>query len=144
MSAEFLSRMFGLEGQVAVVIGGTGVLGGALCDGLAQAGAAVVVSGNSQERGAARVEVLRALGARAEFVPANATQRESIRGLLDQTLRQFGRVDMLVNCAGVNAAIPYAEIKDEEWHRVIDGNLTATHLGCQVFAPYMEIGRAHV
>ena len=137
MSAEFLSRMFGLDGQVAVVIGGTGVLGGALCDGLAQAGAAVVVSGNSQERGQARVEVLRALGARAEFVPANATQRESIRGLLDQTLRQFGRVDMLVNCAGVNAAIPYAEIKDEEWHRVIDGNLTATHLGCQVFAPYM-------
>ena len=137
MSAEFVNRLFGLEGQVAVVIGGTGVLGGALCDGIAQAGASVVVAGNSQERGQARVEILRAFGVQAEFVQANATQRDSVRGLLDQTLRHFGRVDMLVNCAGVNAAIPYAEIKDEEWHRVIDGNLTSTHLACQAFAPHM-------
>ena len=48
-----------------------------------------------------------------------------------------GRVDILVNCAGVNSAVPYEEITDEDWHKVIDGNLTATHIACQIFAAQM-------
>jgi NAD(P)-dependent dehydrogenase (short-subunit alcohol dehydrogenase family) len=137
MSAEFLQMLFGLDGQVAVVIGGTGVLGGALAEGIAQAGAKVVVAGRSRERGQERVKTIESRGGSAAFQPVEADQRQSVQALLDATLQAFGQCDLLVNCAGTNSAIPYAQISDEEWHKVIDSQLTATHLGCQVFAPYL-------
>ncbi len=137
MSADYLQQLFGLDNQVAVVIGGTGVLGGALAEGIAQAGAKVVVAGRSEERGQERVKGIQARGGTAAFVSVEAHHKPSMQTLLDATLQQFGQVDMLVNCAGTNSAAPYAEISEEDWHKVIDSQLTATHLGCQVFAPYM-------
>ncbi len=137
MSTEYLQKLFGLDGQVAVVIGGTGVLGGALCDGIAQAGAQVIVAGRSEERGQARVDAIQAASGQAEFLPVDVTSKESITALRDEVIKRHGKVDMLVNCAGVNSAVPYEEIADEDWQRVIDTNLTATHHGCQVFAPAM-------
>ncbi len=137
MSQDYLQKLFGLDGQVAVVVGGTGVLGGALCDGLAGAGAHVVVSGRSEERGAKRVEAIVAAGGQASFLAVDSTNREAVVALRDQLLAQHGQVDVLVNCAGVNAATPYEEIPDDEWHRILDANLFATHLGCQIFAPVM-------
>ncbi len=135
-SAEYLATLFGLDNQVAVVIGGTGVLGGALAEGIAQAGAKVVVAGRSLERGQERVKAIEARGGSAAFVPVEAHHKPSMQALLDATLKQFGQVDMLVNCAGTNSATPYDQITEEDWHKVIDSQLTATHLGCQVFAPY--------
>lgn len=137
MSADFLRQMFGLDGQVAVVIGGTGVLGGALAQGLAQAGAHAVVAGRSEERGLIRVREIQDLGCAASFLPVSATERHSVQELLTATGKAHGKVDILVNCAGVNSAVPYGEITDEQWHHVIDSNLYATHLGCQIFAPVM-------
>ena len=137
MSNEFVNSLFGLDGQVAVVIGGTGVLGGALCDGLAQAGAFVVVAGRSQERGEARAAAIQGLGGKAGFTAVDVTSRASIQGLLDATLAEQKRVDILVNCAGVNSATSYEDITDEDWGRVLETNLTATHWGCQIFAPQM-------
>jgi NAD(P)-dependent dehydrogenase (short-subunit alcohol dehydrogenase family) len=136
-SSEYLQQLFGLDSKIAVVIGGTGVLGGALCDGIAQAGATVVVAGRSKERGLERVADIEALNGKAVFQHVEADKRESIQALLDATLQQFGQCDILINCAGTNSAVPYAEITDEQWHGVINSQLTATHLGCQVFAPYM-------
>ena len=136
-SKDYLHSLFGFDGQVAVVIGGTGVLGGAICDGLAQAGAHVVVAGRSEERGQDRVSVIEKLGGKASFQEVDVTSRESIAALLDATLNAHSRVDVLVNCAGVNDATPYEEIPDDKWDRVIDTNLKATHLGCQLFAPAM-------
>jgi NAD(P)-dependent dehydrogenase (short-subunit alcohol dehydrogenase family) len=134
---DYLKNLFGLDGQTAVVIGGTGVLGGALADGLGQAGATVVVAGRSEQRGQQRVEAIRARSGQAGFMPVDATARASIQSLLDRVISQHDRVDILVNCAGVNSAVPYEEISDEDWHRVLDSNLTATHAACQVFAPQM-------
>lgn len=136
-SSEYLHALFSLDDQVAVVIGGTGVLGGALCDGIAQAGAKVIVAGRSPERGEQRVASIRQAGGQAAFLPVDVCARESMQSLWEQTLDAHGRVDVLVNCAGVNSAVPYEEVSDEDWHRVIDTNLYATHLGCQVFAPQM-------
>jgi NAD(P)-dependent dehydrogenase (short-subunit alcohol dehydrogenase family) len=136
-SSSYLSSLFGLDGQVAVVIGGTGVLGGALSEGIAQAGAKVVVAGRSKERGDERVKNIAAHGGQAVFQAVEADQRQSVQALLDAALYEFGQVDMLVNCAGTNSAVPYEKITDEDWHKVIDSQLTATHLGCQVIAPYM-------
>jgi NAD(P)-dependent dehydrogenase (short-subunit alcohol dehydrogenase family) len=137
MPDDYLQRLFGLSGQVAVVVGGTGVLGGALCSGLAQAGATVVVAGSSSSRGLKRVESLSALGGCGQYIPVDVTRRESLEQLLAATLQAHGRVDMLVNCAGVNSASSYLEVKDEDWQRVLDVNLRGTHWGCQIFGAHM-------
>ncbi len=135
--SDFINDMFGFQGKVAVVIGGTGVLGGAICDGLAAAGAHVVVAGRSEERGNARVQAIVDAGGKASFLSVDVYSRDSLKSLADRVFADHARCDALVNCAGVNSAKPYSEITDEEWSLVIDGNLTATHLGCQAFAPKM-------
>jgi NAD(P)-dependent dehydrogenase (short-subunit alcohol dehydrogenase family) len=137
MSHTYLQQLFGFDDRVAVVIGGTGALGGALAEGLAQAGASVVVAGRSAERGAVRVASIDKLGGTAEFVEVDATNRESVKSLLNAAVEKFGPVDALISCAGVNSATPYFDITDDEFHRIIDGNLLATHLGCQVFGQHM-------
>src|SRR5688572_26103035 len=110
MPADFLQKLFGLDGHVALVIGGTGVLGGELCSGLAQAGATVVVAGRSAERGNERVAAIEQLGGTATFAEVDAADRDSVTALLATALDQHGRVDALVNCAGVNSSTPYFEI----------------------------------
>ena len=137
MSNDFIENLFGLHGQTAIVIGGTGVLGGSICEGLAKAGAHVVVSGRSEERGQARVDSINATGGSAEFIAVDASSAASLSSLKDAVISKDGSVEILVNCAGVNSATPYEEITEEEWDRVINGNLKSTHFGCQVFAPLM-------
>jgi len=124
---SFLRGLFGLEGEVAVVIGGTGVLCGAMAEGIAQAGASVVVAGRDAAKGAERVAAIEGRGGRAEFLPVDVMSRGSIEALLAATLAKFGRVDHLVNGAGVNSAGAY----------LIASNLKAVHWGCQVFGRQM-------
>lgn len=135
--SDYLRKLFSLEGKVAVVIGGTGVLGGELCTGLAQAGARVVVAGRSAERGRERVAAIEELGGTATFIEVEASDRDSVKSLLAHTLDHHHGVDSLVNCAGVNSSTPYFDISDEEFTRIISTNLLATHVGCQVFGKHM-------
>src|SRR5580693_6099418 len=97
MAADFLQQLFSLDGQVAVVIGGTGVLCGAMAQGLAQAGATVVVAGRDPEKGSSRVKEIEALGGKAAFIAVDVMKRDSIESLLRETVETHGRVDMLVN-----------------------------------------------
>lgn len=137
MSATYLQRLFGLENQVIVVIGGTGVLGGALAQGISEAGAHVVVAGRSRERGELRVDAIKSLGGKASFTEVDAGDRKSMQALLNDTVETHGRVHAVVNCAGVNAATPYFDIEDDEFERIVRGNLYATHIGCQIFGKHM-------
>lgn len=141
MANTYLEELFGLSGRVAVVVGGTGTLGGALALGLARAGAAVVVAGRDAERGRRCIEQIASGGGQGAFLPVDVTSRESIAGLLEAVLRQFGRADMLVNGAGVNAASGYFEVRDEDWDRVMTSNLKAVHWGCQIFGRHMAEAR---
>ncbi len=129
--------MFDLRGRVAVVIGGTGVLGGALSHGLGAAGAAVAVLGRSSERAEARVAALEAQGIRATGVVMDATDPASIDHACQAVERALGPVDILVNAAGVNSATPFFDITLEEWHRILDANLTSVFLACQRFGRAM-------
>jgi NAD(P)-dependent dehydrogenase (short-subunit alcohol dehydrogenase family) len=129
MANAFLENLFSLSGRTAVVVGGTGVLGGALAEGLARAGAFVVVAGRGADRGAA--------GGDGTFVSVDAVDRESVKALLEATLHATGRADILVNCAGVNSSVPYFEIPDDDFDKVLETNLKSTHLGCQVFGAHM-------
>lgn len=140
--SSFLEKLFGFDGRVAVVIGGTGVLGGELCSGLASAGATVVVAGRSEERGQERVAKITADGGKASFAPVDTVNRESVQALLATILKQHGKVDALANCAGVNSPTPYFEITDEDFDRIIKTNLFATHLACQIFGKHMVEARS--
>ncbi|HZZ29036.1 MAG TPA: SDR family oxidoreductase [Pirellulales bacterium] len=137
MTQSFVENLFSLSGQVCVVIGGTGVLGGALAEGIAQAGALTVVAGRGEERGQQRVASIAKLGGEAKFLPVDVTQRKSIEELLVATLQQCGRVDLLVNCAGVNSATAYSDATDDDWQRVLLTNLTSTHWACQIFGAHL-------
>jgi NAD(P)-dependent dehydrogenase (short-subunit alcohol dehydrogenase family) len=140
MANGYLENLFGLSGRTAVVVGGTGVLGGALAEGLAKAGAFVVVAGRGADRGAARVEAIRAAGGEAMFVSVDAVDRASVQSLLDATVNARGRADILVNCAGVNSSVPYFDIPDDDFDKVLDTNLKSTHVGCQIFGAHMAAG----
>jgi NAD(P)-dependent dehydrogenase (short-subunit alcohol dehydrogenase family) len=134
--------LFSLENEVAVVIGGGGVLAGAMADGLAQAGAHVAVAGRTEEHAAARAASLTAGGAQAIGVQCDATRKADLLRLRDTVLERFGRLDILVNAAGVNSATPFFDITEEEWHRILDIDLKGVFLACQVFGRTMvDAGR---
>ena len=137
MPNDYLDELFGMTGQVAVVIGATGVLGGAIAEGLSRAGAFVVAAGRSEEQGAAWVQRIAEQGLEAAYIPVDVTSRQSMESLLADVVRLGERVDMLVNCAGTNAASAYLDAADEDWDRVLDTNLKATHFGCQIFGKQM-------
>lgn len=137
MAGSYLDELFGLGGRVGVVIGGTGVLGGALALGMARAGAEVVVAGRDPEKGAARVREIGEAGGSACFEPVDVVHRASIEDLLARVLKRHGKVDLLINGAGVNHASPYFDLKDADWDRVFDSNLKAVHWACQAFGRRM-------
>jgi NAD(P)-dependent dehydrogenase (short-subunit alcohol dehydrogenase family) len=138
MSAEnYLKQLFGLDGKVAVVIGGTGELCGAMAEGLAGAGAEVVLVGRSQAKAEARLAKIAAAGGKAWFHAAEATSKTELQGLLAATLARSGRVDIVVNGAGVNSATPFFDISEEEFDRIVNVNLNGVFLGCQVFGKYL-------
>ncbi len=134
---DYLHDLFSLEGKTAVVIGGTGTLCGEMALGLARAGAVVAVVGRSEEKGAERLREIDAAGGRAFFVPADVADRDSLQALLDEVVEKQGRVDILVNGAGVNSPTPVLEIEDEEFSRILDINLGAILRSCQIFGRHM-------
>jgi NAD(P)-dependent dehydrogenase (short-subunit alcohol dehydrogenase family) len=136
-SQEYLNTLFSLTGQVAVVIGGTGELCGAMAEGLAGAGAEVVLVGRNEEKAKVRLARIAALGGKGWFHAADDTDKAQLRALLEAVLQHSGRVDIVVNGAGVNSATPFLEIKEEEFDRIVQVNLKGVFLGCQVFGQYL-------
>lgn len=138
-------KLFDLTGDVAVVIGGTGVLGGSLAEGLAQAGAAVAIVGRHAGRGEARAESLRQAGGPARFVVADALDRAQLRAAHQTIERDLGSPTILVNAAGgndpkvtVTAERPFEAIQLEDWRASFDLNLVGgAFLPCQEFGPAM-------
>jgi NAD(P)-dependent dehydrogenase (short-subunit alcohol dehydrogenase family) len=140
-----MSNLFDLTNEVAVVIGATGVLGGALAEGLAGAGAKVAVLGRNQERGGARVKTIEATGGQAAFFAADAVNRASLEAAAQAVESQLGPVTILVNAAGgndpkvtVTAERPVEAIQIADWQANFDLNLVGgVLLPCQVFGPAM-------
>ena len=126
-----------LTGKVAVVTGGTSVIGRALVRGLAEAGADVVPTSRRPEQVAAAADEVAALGRRTLRVTTDVTDRRSLEAALDAVVRELGRVDVLVNCAGRTQRQPTLEVKEADWQSIMDTNLTGTLRACQVFGPHM-------
>jgi len=139
------SELFSLAGKTAVVIGGTGVLGGAMAEGLAGSGASVAVVGRSEKRGNQRVAAVEAAGGRAIFQAADAMDRNSLAAARDAINQQLGPAGILVNAAGGNrpdATLPpgsdFCQLPLEAWQSVFDLNLVGgVLLPAQVFGETM-------
>jgi 2-deoxy-D-gluconate 3-dehydrogenase len=129
---------FALEGRVAVVTGGNGGIGLGMARGLAQAGAAVVVAGRDQEKSLRALKELGALGARAEAIRVDVTDEGSTEALVRTTVERLGRLDVLVNNAGMNIRKPPHEVSLAEWRLVLDTNLTGAFLLSRVAYPVMK------
>ncbi len=127
---------FELGEKVAVVIGGTGELCGAMAEGLAAAGAEVVLVGRDAAKGSARLARICAAGGRGWFASCDVTSKAALEALLAEVLARSGRVDVLVNGAGINSARPFLEIPEEEIDRIFAVNTKAVFLACQVFGAY--------
>ena len=136
-SADYLNSLFNLAGKVAVVIGGTGELCGAMAEGLAGAGAEVVLVGRNIEKAKARLAKIAALGGTAWFHAAEATSKAEFVKLRDVVLEKTGRIDIVINGAGINSATPFFDITEEEFDRIVRVNLKGVFLGCQVFGKYL-------
>jgi NAD(P)-dependent dehydrogenase (short-subunit alcohol dehydrogenase family) len=134
------NNLFSLDGQVAVVIGGGGVLAGAMASGFAEAGADVAIVDLMIENAEARAKSIRELGRRAIAIQADAANKADLARALEATLAEFGQVDILLNAAGINSGTPFFEIGEQEWQRILDVNLKSVFLACQVFGKAMVEG----
>ena len=130
-----------LEGKVAVVIGGTSGIGRAISLGLADAGADVIPSARrSDQVESTAAEIESAYGnkpRRTLRITSDVSDRGSLQNLLDQTLAQFSKADILVNCAGKITRAPTLDFPEDEWQSILDTNLTGTLRACQIFGRHM-------
>lgn len=147
-----LAQLFSLQGKVAVVTGGTGVLGGAMAHGLAAAGAKVAILGRRAERASEVVSSIQAAGGEAMPLPADALDRDQLLAARQELLAKWGRVDVLINAAGGNSADAtvvgertFFNLSREAVDKMMELNFMGTVLPSQVFAETMaEQGKGSI
>jgi NAD(P)-dependent dehydrogenase (short-subunit alcohol dehydrogenase family) len=129
--------MFSLAGKCAVVVGGTSGIGRAISIGLAAAGANVVASSRSKEAVETVAKELEGYGRRTLCITSEVLNRDSLQELHDSVLSNFGRIDILVNSAGITKRIPTLDCSEELWESIMDVNLNGTLRACQIFGKTM-------
>jgi NAD(P)-dependent dehydrogenase (short-subunit alcohol dehydrogenase family) len=132
-----IQKLFGLQGRVAVVVGGTSGIGRVLALGLADAGADVVATARRAPLVEEVASEIEARGRRTLRLETDVLDRGSLSETCEAVLKTFGQVDVVVYCAGVSKRVPTVDMTDEEWHRILDTNLTGNVHTYQVFAKPM-------
>lgn len=130
--------LFGLRDRVAVVTGGNGGIGLGIAEGLAGAGACVVIAARNRAKSDAAVAKLAAMGTQSIALEIDVTLERDWKLVVQRTLDQYGRIDILVNNAGVLLGKPPEEYSLEEWHSIIDTNLTGAFIGSRAVFPEMK------
>lgn len=131
------AELFDLSNQTAVIIGGTGELCGAMAEGLASAGAHVVLVGRNEEKAAARLRKITEAGGQGSFEKADVGSKAALEELCQRVLAKHGSVEILINGAGVNSPTPFLDITEEEIDRILSINLRGVMVACQVFGGQM-------
>ena len=130
--------MFDLTGKVALVTGGNGGIGLGMAQGLAKAGAHVIVAARNAQKSAAAVESLKALGSDSFALALDVTDEASVQKAFDETAARCGRLDILVNNAGTTVRKPVDQLALAEWHQVMDTNLTSAFLCSRAAHPHLK------
>ena len=126
-----------LKGKVAVVVGGSSGIGRTIALGLAEGGADVVASARRMELVNTLADEIEKLGRKSLRVTCDVADRASLENLLQACLEAFGKVDILVNAAGITKRAPTLDYPEQDWNRIIDTNLTGMLRTCQVFGKHM-------
>jgi 2-deoxy-D-gluconate 3-dehydrogenase len=132
------SNRFDLRGKVAIVTGGNGGIGLGLAHGLADAGADIAVVGRNETKSAAAVADLRERGVKAIAVTTDVTDKAAIAAMVDRVVRDLGRIDILINNAGMSIRKPPHELELDEWNTVINTNLTSAFLCSKLAYPALK------
>jgi len=127
-----------LDKKVAVVTGGSRGIGLAIAEAFLREGASVVISGSSKDHLDAATKILSSYSGRVSAVQADVRRYEEVERLMATAARDFGGLDILINNAGVGVFKPVAETTVEEWHRVLDTNLSGVFYGCHAAIPHMK------
>ncbi len=130
-------QLFDLTGRVAIVTGGSVGLGRQMAEGLAEMGANLVLCSRKKERCQQAAEELKQLGVKTHALGCDVKSSESVQGVVDATIAQFGRIDILINNAGTSWGAPVEEMRLEHWNKVIETNLTGTFLFSQAVGKIM-------
>jgi NAD(P)-dependent dehydrogenase (short-subunit alcohol dehydrogenase family) len=131
------SSLFSLVGKSAVVLGGTSGLGRTIALGLADAGADVLASGRRQELVTQAAAEIEAKGRRSLRIASDVRKRDSVAAVRDAVIQAWGKVDILVNAAGMTRKVPTLEMAQSDWDAILETNLTGALRGCQVFGEHM-------
>ena len=131
------TNIFSLEGKTAVVVGGTSGIGRALSLGLTDAGADVIASSRRQEQVDETATEIERRGRQTLRVCSDVCNRASLEDLLVASLQRFGKIDILINSAGIIKRMPTLTMPEEEWIRILETNLTGTLRACQIFGRHM-------
>lgn len=135
---SFIDNLFNLSGKVVAITGAGGYLCSEMVRGFASAGSSVAILDLRLEKALAVEESLRHAGLKDVMsLSIDVTEKEQHCAALNAILVRFGKVDVLVNGAGINSPTPFLDISLDEWHKVLDSQLTGTFLGCQVFGEHM-------
>ncbi len=133
---DFLSQLFNLEGKTAVLTGAGGFLVGEMSRGLARAGVNVACIDRNIENATQTASAITAGGGKAIAIAIDVRERAQLAGALSRIISEFGRVDFLLNGAGINAPTPFFDISVDEWRDILDVHLLGTMLSCQVFGKH--------
>ena len=131
-------QMFDLRGRVAIVTGGNGGIGLGLARGLADAGANIAIVGRNEAKSKAAVEDLASRGVQAISIAADVTDKAAVARMIERATKDLGRIDVLINNAGINVRKPPHVLEIEEWDSVIDTNLTSAFLCSKAVYPAMK------
>src|ERR1041384_3932742 len=131
-------NLFDLSGRIAIVTGGNGGIGLGMAQGLAAAGATVVLAGRNATKGAAAVKQIKDAGGAAAFETVDVTDETSCRALIDGVAKTHGKLNILVNNAGINIRKAPDQLKAAEWRSVIDTNLTSALVCSHAAYPHMK------
>ncbi|MBN2355684.1 SDR family oxidoreductase [candidate division KSB1 bacterium] len=134
---SYVEELFSLQDKVAVVIGGGGVLAGAMAEGFARAGADIAILDLTLEKAQKKAEEISRLGVKTLPLQADAAKQQDLIMAEKAVKDTFGRYDILVNAPGINSATPFFEIPEDEWDKILQVNLKSMFLACQIFGKRM-------
>lgn len=130
-------EIFNLSGRVAIVTGGNRGIGFSIAKGLANSGATIIIANRKAADGQSAAESLKKEGLNAVAIPVDVTSTSSITKLVSKVISDFGKIDILVNCAAVITRKPAEEYPEEEWDRLMNTNLKGVFYCCQAVAREM-------
>lgn len=134
---SYLDELYSLDHKTAVVIGGGGVLAGIMAEGLAKAGANVVILDLNLENARKKADELTKYNVKTSAIMVDASSKTDLENAAEEILKEYGAVNIIINAPGINSATPFLEISEEEYEKIMNVNLKSIYLSCQIFGKQM-------